>query len=111
MWTTFSGTWAFTTPKDKTRYQLFVLIVVIAIIEVIVIVCVSDPTQHQHGECLAAKTRVHCSQIDTLEDYREDLRDGWVRYLAAEYSGGKAPVATACKSRGKKVVGDSDEEQ
>ena len=51
------------------------------------------------------------AEIDTLEDYREDLRDGWVRYLAAEYSGGKAPVATACKSRGKKVIGDSDEEQ
>ena len=51
------------------------------------------------------------AEIDTLEDYRKDLRDGWVRYLAAEYSGGRAPVATACKSKGRIVVGDSDEEQ
>ena len=47
------------------------------------------------------------AEIDTLEDYRKDLRDG----LAAEYSGGRAPVATVCKSKGRIVVGDSDEEQ
>ena len=51
------------------------------------------------------------TEIDELEDYHKDLNEGWVRYLAAEYSGGKAPVALASKSRGKKVVGDSDEEQ
>jgi len=39
------------------------------------------------------KRKAIAAEINTLEDYHKDLRDGWVRYLAAEYSGGKAPVA------------------
>ena len=59
---------------------------------------ITESARQQKREAIAA-------EIDTLEDYRKDLRDGWVRYLAAEYSGGKAPVAPASKSRGEKVVG------
>ena len=69
----------------------------------------TESAWQQKREAIAAK-------IDELEDYRKDLRDGWVRYLAAEYSGGKPAShlllnAPASKNRGKNVVGDSDEEQ
>ena len=51
------------------------------------------------------------AKIVKLEDYCKDLRDGWVRYLAAEYFGGKAPVAPASKSRGKKIVSSDDSDE